>query len=150
MSKSERAQALADDWPYWLRNHRFFGPPQPKHILAMLSMPDTGGEPPDAKLSAEMAAFHLGVIGLPDHLGRAFVRVYCGWPNLPIKTLAAQDGICPSVYYDRAHKGANDALAGMRRAMNIVENMGLLLYREKTEQNRPLQNGGHMVSSLSR
>lgn len=150
MSKNERAQAYAYEWLYWLSNHRFFGPPQPKHIIAMLSMPDTRGEPPDAKLSAEMAAFHLGVIGLPDDLGRAFVRVYCHWPDLPIKTLAAQDGVCPSVYYDRAHKGANDALLGMRKAMNIVENMGILMYREKTKQNRTLQNSEVIVSSLSR
>lgn len=148
MSKNERAQNFADDWLYWLRSRRFYGPPMPKHILSMLSMPDTGGDPPDAKLSADMAAFHLGVIGLPEKLGRPFIRIYCGYPDMLIKTLADEEKCCPSVYYDRAHKGANDALAGMRRAMNMVENMGILMRREKNEQNRPLQKGINVVSYL--
>lgn len=140
MGKSERAQEICYDWLKWLHQRRFFGPPMPKHIIAMLAMPDSSGDPPDAPLSAELAAFHLGVIGLPDQLGRPFVRIYCGWPAEPIKSLAHREGVCPSVYYDRAHKGAVDALAGMRRAMNLVENMGILLCRGKTIQNSTLQN----------
>ena len=126
MSRNNQAQELAYNWIKWLHNGRFFGPPMPKHILAMLSMPDTSGEPPDAPLSAELAAFHLGVIGLDESVGRPFIRIYCGWPAEPIKTLAHREGVCSSVYYDRAHKGAADALKGMRRALNVVENMGLL------------------------
>lgn len=126
MTKSQRAQDLADEWVYWLHTKRFQAPPERKHILAILSMPDTGGEPPNARLSAEMAAFHVGVMSLPDELGRAFVRVYCGWPNEPIKALAGDDNIGRDAYYERAHKGAAMALVNMQHALNKVENLGLL------------------------
>ena len=131
MSKSLRAQALADDWMYWLHTRSFFGPPPPKHILAMLSMPNVGGEPPNAKLSVEIAAFHIGVVGLPDDLGRPFIRVYCGWPDQPIKSLAYDENVSSVAYYDRAHKGARLALQNMQYAINRAENLGLMKRKEQ-------------------
>lgn len=111
--KNERAQNLAYDWMKWLCTRRLFGPPPPKHILAILSMPDSSGEAPDAALSADMQAFHASVASLPDSIGRAFIRVYCGVPNTPIKTLAFEEGIERNAYYARAHQGASQALRGM-------------------------------------
>ena len=132
--KNQRAQALADDWQYWLTTRRFFAPPEAKNILAMMSdKTRPAKEPPNAGLSAEIAAFHIAVCGLPDKLGSAFIRVYCGWPNEPVKTLAFNAGIERPAYYERAHKGAAQALSAMRHILAMVDNLGLResVYAEK-------------------
>lgn len=125
MSKNQRAQNLAYDWIKWLRTKSFYGRPMPKHILAVLSMPDTSGEPPDAPLSVELAAFHAGVTRLPAELGRPFLRVYCDCPKAPIKVLADQERVGRDTYYARAHKGAKMALIGMHHALMMAEGLGV-------------------------
>lgn len=127
MSRNQRAQNLVDEWIPWLRTKTFYGRPYPKHILAMLSMPDTSREPPDAKLSAELAAFHLGVVGLDDHIGRPFLRVYADWPDKPIKLLAYEEGIGRDTYYERAHKGASIAIHRMNGALSMIELLAIRL-----------------------
>ena len=134
MSRNARAQALADDWQYWLATRRFFAPPEAKNILAMMSdKTRPAKEPPNAALSADIAAFHIAVCGLPDKLGAAFIRVYCGWPNEPVKTLAFDAGIERLAYYERAHKGAAQALSAKRHILAMVDNLGLReqVYSEK-------------------
>ena len=125
MSRNKQAQALVNDWIPWLKTKAFFGRPNPKHIIAVLSMPDTSGEPPNAKLSAEIAAFHLAVIGLPYNLGRPFVRVYAEWPDMPIKLLSWQEGIERNTYYERAHKAAAMVITQTRRTLESIELLGL-------------------------
>lgn len=119
--KNDRAQNLAYDWKQWLMTRRYFGPPMPKHIIAVLSMPNTGGEEPDAPMSAEIAAFHLGVCSLDDKHGRPFIKVYCGFPKGLTKEQWLNEGISERAYYDRAHKGAEFALAEMNRAINRLK-----------------------------
>ena len=108
MSKNQQAQSLAYEWLDWLQTRSFFGPPPSKSLLAMMSdKSKPSRQPPNARLSAEIAAFHVAVCGLPDELGAPFIRIYCKWPEQPVKTLAFDVGINQDTYYDRAHRGAD-------------------------------------------
>lgn len=150
MSKSQRAQDLADEWLYWLHTRRFFAPGERKHILALLSMPDTSGEPPNARMSAEMAAFHLGVLSLQDHIGRAFIKVYCRFPSDPVKVLAYQENIGRDAYYARAHAGAEQVLAVMGRKLAMIENLGLRKVSSEYADDDVVEKQTKQYTTLSR
>lgn len=136
MNKSERAKSLADDWITWLDDRRFFGPPPKKSVLAMLIEKNRSrGEIPDRPLNAELAAFHVAVVGLPQEMFLPFIRVYCGVPDAPIKALAYGAGIGRDAYYDRAHKAAYQVLRSMRSVLAMVENIGLMKQRESVGKN---------------
>ena len=139
MSRNARAQALADDWFMWLMTRRFFAPPPQKHILARLIQAEKNREPPSAPLSAEMSAFNQGVIGMDEKCVIPFLRVYCGFPNQPVKLLAYNENINPDTFYERAHKGAGQAVRTMNHLMALAENMGLLIHRDSARQNRTRQ-----------
>lgn len=127
MNKSERAQVLADDWVTWLDDHRFFGPPPKKSILAQLIEKNRARkEPPDRPLNAEIAAFHVAVMGLPVDQFKYFVRIYCGVPFLPVKTLSFESGVTSETYYQRAHRAAHQVLSSMSHVIAMVENLGIL------------------------
>lgn len=131
MNRSERAKALSDDWITWLDDRRFFGPPPKKSVLAMLIEKNRArGEAPDRPLNAEIAAFHVAVMGLPVESFLPFIRVYCGVPFVPVKTLAFEAGIGRDTYYDRAHTAAHVVLRSMNCVMAMVENMEILKPRE--------------------
>ena len=137
MNKSERAQVLADDWVTWLDDHRFFGPQPKKSIIAQLIEKNRARkEPPDRPLNAEIAAFHVAVMGLSVDQFRYFVRVYCGVPFEPIKTLAFDAGIGRDTYYERAHSAAHQVLRSMDGLLAMVENMGIRTCRSESLQNR--------------
>lgn len=126
MSKDKPLKAQFDDWLYWCRTRAFYGPPQPKHILALLSMPDTSREPPSAKLSAEMAAFNLSVIALPDHIGRPVIQFYFDWPANSVKQFVYDEKIGLRTYYDRVHVGEKLIMRGVRCNMALIENLKIL------------------------
>ena len=131
MDRSERAKALADDWISWLDDHRFFGPPEKKSILAQLvEKAKRKGEPPDRPLNAELAAFHVAVMGLEIRQFQYFIRVYCGYPFEPVKTLACEAGVSRETYYQRAHEAAHQVLGSMASVMAMVENLGILQRQE--------------------
>lgn len=145
--KNQRAQALADDWLYWLMTRRFFGPPPSKNILAMMSDKSRPSrEPPNARLSAELSAFHVAVCGLPDHLGAPFMRIYCMWPNEPVKTLAFDAGISRDAYYERAHSGAAQAMRNTKSILAMVQNLGLVKCNDSARQDSARHNDAVMVS----
>lgn len=142
MNKSERAQVLADDWVTWLDDHRFFGPPPKKSILAQLIEKNRAkGEAPDRPLNAEIAAFHVAVIGLSVDQFRYFIRVYCCVPCVPIKTLSFEAGIGHNTYYERAHTAAHLVLNRMRSVLDMVENLGLMNDRDVSCFDRTKQSG---------
>ena len=145
MSKNERAQALADEWFPWLLTRRFFAPPPQKHILATLIQSEKSREPPNAKLSAEMSAFNQGVVGMDEKCIIPFLRVYCGFPNEPVKLLAHKEKINPDTFYERAHKGASQAVRTMNHLMAMVENLGILNNLDLPRQNRPRQTDGESL-----
>ena len=141
MSKNQQAQSLAYEWLDWLQTRSFFGPPPSKSILAMLSdKSKPSRQPPNARLSAEIAAFHVAVCGLPDDLGAPFIRVYCKWPEQPIKTLAFDANIDQNTYYSRAHRGAEQAMRNMRHVLAMAQNLGLMKSSDLTRENIAREN----------
>ena len=131
MNRSERAKALSDDWITWLDDRRFFGPPPKKSVLAMLIEKNRSrGEAPDRPLNAEIAAFHVAVMGLPVEAFLPFVRVYCGVPFVPVKTLAFEAGIERVTYYNRAHAAAHVVMRSMNSVLAMIENIGIMNQRE--------------------
>jgi len=137
MQKNEHAQELAYQWVRWLNSRRFLAPPIPPSMLALLGQDRGTGEEPDGPMASEMPAFNAGVMALisqkPD-LAFPFLKVYCGVPRGPVKTMAGNKGISPKTYYELAHKGAGDVV----RRMNMVINLGLMTQcvTEKSEKIR--------------
>lgn len=131
---NERAKNLAAEWVYWLNDRRIFGPPPQVNVLVRLMKerdpPASRGEP-DGALSAELAAFHVGVIYLEENLFTPFMVVYCGYQTAPAKTpvkaWAAKFGIASPAFYDRAHKAATKVLATMRTVQLMREQEAAIL-----------------------
>lgn len=127
MRKNERAERLLLEWVEWSRVHRFFGPPIPPSILALLAYKNKmSRDPPDGALSAEISALHVALVSLPKDKLLPLLRVYLGFPNRPIKWMAYEIGIDRDTYYNRAHKAADDLMRNTNSVMAMVENLGLL------------------------
>lgn len=138
MQRNEQAQQLAYDWVRWLNTRRFLAPQMPPSFLSLFleRMPSNGE--PDGPMSPDMPAFNAAVMAMltqkPD-LAFPFLKVYCGVPRGPVKTIAGNIGVSNFTYYDRAHKGAAEII----RRMNIAINLGLMrdtAVREKCEKTK--------------
>lgn len=125
MQKNERAQELAYDWIRWLDSKRFMSPKLPPNFLTLLMEQSGGAGEPDGRMSKDMPAFNAAVMALIDHrpeMAFPFLKVYCGVPRNPVKSLAGDKGVSPRFYYDQAHKGAAEVV----RRMNLVLSLNLL------------------------
>lgn len=145
--RNERCQRYAWDWVRWLNTRRFYGQPPQVGIIAGLMARVPGrvddaeplecyrppsGEPPDAKNSPEIAAFHTAVLSVEStnpEMIQAWLRIYLDVPTLPssqaslrrgiapravpIKTLSNHAGISIPTYYSRAHRAAGAILGRM-------------------------------------
>jgi len=98
---------LLQSWLVWLATRRYYAPKLPPNILAILSMPHGGKEPPNAANDALCAAFNLVISGSPDSERLPFLYVYLKQRRPgPIKELAYQLNIDSDTVYHRAHKVA--------------------------------------------
>lgn len=125
MQRNEEAQQLAYDWVRWMNTRRFLAPNVPPSFLAMMDKQRASGGEPDGPMSPQMPAFNAAIMALfgqKPELAFPFLKVYCGVPSGPVKTLAGNIGVSRDTYYDRAHTGAAEVI----RRMNIVINLGLL------------------------
>lgn len=106
-SRHEHIYQKAQEWLIWLNTRRFLGEAPQKNILvAMMERDKEKKPPPDALMSAEIAAFNLAVSALDyEHL-LPFCAVYCDYRPKPIKTLANEIGIARDTFYERAHETA--------------------------------------------
>lgn len=120
--KNERALFYAGKWVVWLSTRRFFGPPAVRDVLTRLAKKSGCTREPDGPMSDEIAAFHCGVVALPAGSLLPFIKIYCEFPEEPVKKLAYDMGIGRAAYYDRAHAAAQEVL----RLQSIVLNMQLL------------------------
>jgi hypothetical protein len=109
--KSE-IEEMISNWLYWMATRRFYPPGMPPNILAVLSMPHHGKEPPNARNDALCAAFNLVITNSPNDERLPFLYVYLKQHRPgPIKELAYDLGIDSDTVYQRAHKAANVFLA---------------------------------------
>jgi DNA-directed RNA polymerase specialized sigma24 family protein len=102
--KSE-IEELLYNWLYWLGTRRFYAPPLPPNILAMLQQEHgRNKEPPDARNDALAAAFNLVISEAPDDYRLPFLYVYLRQLRpKPIKALAYDLNINQDTVYWRAH-----------------------------------------------
>ncbi|WP_412479899.1 hypothetical protein [Azonexus sp. IMCC34839] len=125
MAMNEQAKELADQWLDWLRTRRFMAPPVPPSLLSLMMKGSISEGEPDGPMSPEMPAFNAAVMALfnqKPELAYPFIRVYCGFPITPVKSIASEIGVSTKTYYDLAHKGADEVI----RRMNLVINLRLL------------------------
>lgn len=104
---TDNTGAVIDDlcrrWAAWSRTRRFFGPPPiAPGILGKLTRKGTGarrGGPPDAALSAELAALNLAIAAQPEDVSRkVFVLTYVHCVS-DIKLAADALGISRATWY---------------------------------------------------
>lgn len=94
---------FCEDWAYWCRTRRFFGPPdRGSCLLGRLSgqsRPVRAGGP-DGACSADLAAFHLAVLAQPrDALDRRVFEMHYLARVRNIKAAAAQMSIGRQHWY---------------------------------------------------
>lgn len=102
-------EKVIDDWIEWLRTRRFYAPPLPQNILAMLAEKNSKvtREPPNANNDALCAAFNLVISTAPDEERLPFMYVYVKRLRpQPVKCLASNLGIDRDTVYQRAHVAA--------------------------------------------
>lgn len=117
---------LLHNWIEWIRTRRFYAPPMPPSILALLAK-QSSGEPPNAANDALCAAFNLVLQGAPESERLPFLYVYLKqYRPGPIKELAYALGIDADTVYWRAHKAAPVYLA---QAKQLAE-MSAMIHRE--------------------
>lgn len=120
-------EELICNWLYWLNTRRFYAPPLPPNILALLSSEHSGKEPPNAPNDALCAAFNLVIQGAPDAERLPFLYVYLKQHRpQPIKAVAYDLGIDADTVYQRAHKAAPKFLS---EAKKLAE-MSAQIHRE--------------------
>lgn len=122
---AERAELheLCLDWSWWCRTRRFYVRPSlPASLLGKLRTPTAtrrGNGGPDAIASAELAAFHLAVLGQPSEaLDRKVFELHYYWGVRNVKASAATLGISRQHWYrlvndfrERAYRASREILA---------------------------------------
>lgn len=122
---------LSMEWAYWCRTRRFYAPPAPNtSLLGRLTQKtkvrtNTGG--PDAISSAELAAFHLGVVSQPMALDRQCFELHYFWQVPNVKSAAAQLGIGRQHWYTlvsdfrkRAYRASREIYAANQDAAQAL------------------------------
>lgn len=102
-------ESLIEAYIEWLRTRRFYAPPIPQNMLAMLAERNSKiqREPPNANNDAMCAAFNLVISSAPDAERLPFLYVYFKRIRpKPLKCLAADMGIDRDTVYQRAHAAA--------------------------------------------
>lgn len=114
-SRNEQVYQMAQEWLIWLNSRKFLGQPPQKNILVALAEKNMSkGMPPDAIMSAELAAFNIAVNTLDNGSLIPFITVYCDFKTKPVKTLAIDLGIGRDQFYERAHKAALNVIKTSR------------------------------------
>jgi len=86
------------EWGQWHRSRRLFAPPVPPTILARLQ-PSRVGEPPDARLSADLSYFNLSLLAQPEGTGKLAMYYFYVYQLRPIKAVASAMGISTQGFY---------------------------------------------------
>lgn len=117
-------QVICEQWSAWCRTRRFYGRPSlPASLLGKLTSKTraTGGEGgKDGIASAELAAFHLAVLGQPaEALDRQVFELHYLWRVKNVKIAAAAMGIGRQHWYTlvrefrrRAYSASQEILRG--------------------------------------
>jgi hypothetical protein len=120
--KSE-IEELIFNWIAWVSTRRFLVPPLPLGILAALTTPPSGKQPPNAKNDPMCSAFNLVVTeahkNKPEYL-LPFLYVYAKQLRpQPIKSLAHDLGIDADTVYQRAHAVAPQYLSQTKKLAEL-------------------------------
>lgn len=116
-TRNEYIFALAKDWPRWCRSKQMYCAPQRRNILDQSAR----GEPPDAPLSPEMAAFDAALRALDLPHQAAVKVIYCGLSS--VSQLVVASGVSRRQCYYLAHEGADRISAMMCDKMRLSEAM---------------------------
>jgi hypothetical protein len=113
-------EELLYNWIYWLMTRRFYAPPLPPNILALLQVDRRPSkEPPNARNDALCVAFNLIITQAADGDRLPFLYVYLPKHRpQPIKGLAFDLGIDRDTVYERAYAVAPKYL---RQAKELAE-----------------------------
>jgi hypothetical protein len=123
---------FCEQWSAWCRTRRFYGKPSlPASLLGKLTSKtrataNYGG--PDAIASAQLAAFHLAVLGQPaEALDRQVFELHYLWRVKNVKAAAAQIGIGRQHWYtlvkefrQRAYSASQDILSSNLEAGQML------------------------------
>jgi hypothetical protein len=123
--------ALSEEWAYWCRTRRLYAPPAATTSLLgrLTKKTSVSGTPggPDAISSAELAAFHLGVVSQPMALDRQCFELHYFWRVKNVKAAAAQLGIGRQHWYTlvsdfrkRAYRASREIYAANQDAAQAL------------------------------
>jgi hypothetical protein len=103
LASDGRLHELCEAWSSWCRTRRFFGrPSMPASLLGKLTSRTRAAQPggPNAACSAQLAAFHLAVLGQPaSALDRQVFELHYLYRVRNIKACAAELSISRQHWY---------------------------------------------------
>lgn len=103
LAQDGHVHELCEAWSGWCRTRRFFGrPAMPVSLLGKLTARTRPLSPggPNARCSAQLAAFHLAVLGQPaEALDRQVFELHYLWRVRNVKAAAAAVGISRQHWY---------------------------------------------------
>lgn len=134
----EALHAFVEAWVRWCATRRFFIKPPSANLLARMQ-PAKIKEPPNARMSAELAWFNMAVhalVDMDDDDATAFLRYYVERAN-NIKAVAAEMGVARSTFYVKVRRFARRAWSMSQSLQRADEQMRVRAGQDKKAMDDP-------------